>query len=68
MSIATRKASNLKLDGASYPYLMSPLRVGPLALPNRGVMGAMHTRLETLDRARERTHAFYRARSSTRFE
>ena len=33
-----------------YPHLLSPLQVAGVTLPNRMVMGAMHTRLETLDR------------------
>jgi 2,4-dienoyl-CoA reductase (NADPH2) len=45
------------------PHLLAPLRVGPLTLPNRTVMGAMHTRLETLDRPLERLAAFYAARA-----
>ena len=44
-------------------HLLSPLVVGGLALPNRIVMGAMHTRLETLDRPHERLAAFYAARA-----
>lgn len=46
-----------------FPHLLSPLQVGPLTLPNRIVMGAMHTRLETLDRAHERVAAFHAARA-----
>ena len=46
-----------------FPLLLSPLTVGGLHLPNRVVMGAMHTRLETLDRAHERLCAFYAARA-----
>jgi 2,4-dienoyl-CoA reductase (NADPH2) len=64
VSTATRSAPAAREpDGTQYSYLMSPLRVGGLTLANRGVMGAMHTRLETLDRAWERIYAFYRARS-----
>ncbi|MEB2398994.1 MAG: NADPH-dependent 2,4-dienoyl-CoA reductase [Alcaligenaceae bacterium] len=47
-----------------FPHLLSPLRVGSLTLPNRMVMGAMHTRLETLDRPRQRLAAFYVARAA----
>ncbi|HNU11183.1 MAG TPA: FAD-dependent oxidoreductase [Rubrivivax sp.] len=46
-----------------FPRLLSSLVVGGLALPNRIVMGAMHTRLETLDRPHERLAAFYAARA-----
>lgn len=47
----------------SFPHLLAPLAVGGVRLRNRLVMGAMHTRIETLDRARERLVAFYRARA-----
>ena len=33
-----------------YPSLFAPLRLGPLTLKNRIVMGSMHTRLECVDR------------------
>ena len=42
-----------------YPNLFRPLDLGFLTLPNRIVMGSMHTRLETLDRAAERVARFY---------
>lgn len=48
----------------TYPHLLSPLRVAGVDLPNRMVMGAMHTRLETLDRPHERLAAFYAARAA----
>jgi 2,4-dienoyl-CoA reductase (NADPH2) len=47
----------------SYPRLLEPLTVGPATLRNRIVMGAMHTRLETLDRPTERVAEFYAARA-----
>lgn len=47
----------------AFPHLLSPLRMGPLTLPNRLVMGAMHTRLETLDRPLQRLAAFYARRA-----
>lgn len=47
-----------------FPHLLSPLQVGALTLPNRMVMGAMHTRLETLDRPQQRLAAFYAARAA----
>ncbi|MEM5310136.1 NADPH-dependent 2,4-dienoyl-CoA reductase [Paraburkholderia sp. JHI869] len=50
-------------DRLSTP-LLSPLRIGATLLPNRMVMGAMHTRLETLDRPHERLAAFYAARAA----
>ena len=46
-----------------YPHLLAPLDLGFLRLRNRIVMGAMHTRLETLDRPVERLVAFYAARA-----
>ena len=55
---------NAPAPGASlYPTLLSPLAVGPLTLRNRAVMGAMHTRIETLDRPVERMVAFYAERA-----
>src|ERR1700674_4088225 len=42
-----------------YPHLFQPLDLGFMALPNRIVMGSMHTRLETLDRPMERIARFY---------
>jgi 2,4-dienoyl-CoA reductase (NADPH2) len=48
---------------SSYPHLLEPLAVGPLTLRNRMVMGAMHTRLETMDRADERLAAFFGTRA-----
>jgi 2,4-dienoyl-CoA reductase (NADPH2) len=52
-----------RVPNAGYPRLMSPLAVRNLRLRNRMVMGAMHTRLESMDRANERIKAFYRARA-----
>jgi len=46
-----------------YPHLLAHLDFGFLRLRNRIVMGAMHTRLETLDRPVERLVAFYAARA-----
>jgi 2,4-dienoyl-CoA reductase (NADPH2) len=47
----------------AYPNLLAPLDLGFLRLRNRIVMGAMHTRLETMDRPVERLAAFYAARA-----
>lgn len=47
-----------------FPHLMAPLQVGTHTLRNRIVQGAMHTRLETMDRPVERLTAFYRARAA----
>ena len=49
---------------ATFHRLLTPLTVGSTVLPNRMVMGAMHTRLETLDRPHERLAAFYAARAA----
>ncbi len=46
-----------------YPHLLSPIDVGALTLPNRVIMGSMHTLIERLDRVREREVAFYVARA-----
>ena len=46
------------------PHLLSPLRIAGVTLPNRMVMGAMHTRLETLDRPLQRLAAFYATRAA----
>ncbi len=48
---------------SAYPRLFTPLRIGPLTLANRIVMGSMHTRLEAADRPAERLAAFYAARA-----
>jgi 2,4-dienoyl-CoA reductase (NADPH2) len=48
---------------SAYPHLLAPLDLGFIRLRNRIVMGAMHTRLETLDRPAERLVAFYAARA-----
>src|SRR5262245_65967249 len=42
-----------------YPKLFQPLDLGFMTLPNRIVMGSMHTRLETMDRPLERIARFY---------
>jgi 2,4-dienoyl-CoA reductase (NADPH2) len=46
-----------------FPRLFAPLSLGNLTLPNRIVMGAMHTAIDHLDRPYERIRAFYRARA-----
>ena len=42
-----------------YPRLLEPAVIGNLRLPNRMIMGGMHTRLDTLDRPAERVAAFF---------
>ncbi len=46
-----------------YPHLLAPLEVRGITLPNRVVMGAMHTRLEALESGPERVAAFYARRA-----
>ena len=46
-----------------YPNLLSPLRLGPITLPNRVVMGAMHLGWETQAGGPERLAAFYAERA-----
>ena len=48
---------------SDFPNLLSPLHLPSVTLRNRIVMGAMHTRLETLDRPYERLAAFYATRA-----
>ncbi|MBM7365656.1 NADPH-dependent 2,4-dienoyl-CoA reductase [Gordonia hydrophobica] len=47
----------------AHPRLLEPLQIRDITVRNRMVMGAMHTRLETLDRPVERLVEFYRARA-----
>ncbi len=46
-----------------YPHLLSPLDLGFVTLPNRVLMGSMHTGLEALPNAGERLAAFYGERA-----
>ncbi len=46
-----------------YPTLFSPLAVGAITLPNRIIMGSMHTGLEAVPNASERLAAFYAERA-----
>lgn len=48
---------------SSFPRLLAPLDLGFTRLENRAIMGSMHTRLETLDRAEERIARFYAERA-----
>jgi 2,4-dienoyl-CoA reductase (NADPH2) len=47
----------------AFPHLLAPLDLGFTTLSSRAIMGSMHTRLETLDRAGERIVRFYAARA-----
>ncbi|WP_033295651.1 NADPH-dependent 2,4-dienoyl-CoA reductase [Amycolatopsis jejuensis] len=46
-----------------FARLLEPITIGSLRLPNRMVMGGMHTRLDTLDRPVERQMAFFARRA-----
>lgn len=45
-----------------YPHLFSPLDLGWMQLPNRIIMGSIHTGLEESRQNRERLKVFYRTR------
>lgn len=47
----------------AYPHLFTPIAAGPFTLPNRIVMGSMHTGLEGDRNAVSRIAAFYAARA-----
>ncbi|MEF3120778.1 NADPH-dependent 2,4-dienoyl-CoA reductase [Kocuria flava] len=47
---------------AAFPHLLSPLRLGATTLPNRVLMGSMHTGLEEREDGPERLAAFYAER------
>ncbi|MFI8750656.1 FAD-dependent oxidoreductase [Vreelandella lionensis] len=47
----------------AYPHLFRPLTVGHLTLPNRVLMGSMHTNLEEAPNGFERLTAFYAERA-----
>ncbi|MBW7852563.1 MAG: FAD-dependent oxidoreductase [Rhodospirillales bacterium] len=48
---------------APYPHLFAPLTVGRVALPNRILMGSMHTGLEEAEGGAERLAAFFAERA-----
>jgi 2,4-dienoyl-CoA reductase (NADPH2) len=48
---------------SAYPHLFRPLELGFLTLPNRIVMGSMHTQLESRPDGMERLAAFYAERA-----
>ncbi|MCS2609511.1 NADPH-dependent 2,4-dienoyl-CoA reductase [Halomonas dongshanensis] len=48
---------------AAYPHIFSPLQVGHLTLPNRVLMGSMHTNLEEAPDGFARLAAFYAERA-----
>jgi 2,4-dienoyl-CoA reductase (NADPH2) len=47
----------------TFPHLLQPLDLGFLTLPNRLLMGSMHTRLETLEDPARRIARFYAERA-----
>jgi len=47
-----------------YPNLFAPLSVGPLTLPNRILMGSMHTGLESAPGGHAKLAAFYAERAA----
>ena len=47
----------------AYPHLFQPLDLGFVTLPNRIMMGSMHTGLEDIGDAHHRMAAFYGARA-----
>ncbi|MCW5771496.1 MAG: FAD-dependent oxidoreductase [Rhodospirillaceae bacterium] len=47
----------------AYPHLFAPIAIGPVTLPNRLLMGSMHTGLEGERDAVPRIAAFYAARA-----
>ncbi|MBQ4826318.1 FAD-dependent oxidoreductase [Leisingera sp. HS039] len=46
-----------------YPMTFEPIELGHVTLPNRVIMGSMHTGLEEIDQTGERIAAFYAARA-----
>jgi 2,4-dienoyl-CoA reductase (NADPH2) len=48
---------------ALYPLLLSPIKVGAHTLPNRVIMGSLHTRLENEHDGVQRLAEFYAARA-----
>jgi len=48
---------------SAYPHLFAPLRVGRIELPNRILMGSMHTGLEAMRRGAAPLAAFYAERA-----
>jgi 2,4-dienoyl-CoA reductase (NADPH2) len=46
-----------------YPLMLSPIKVGAHTLPNRVIMGSLHTRLENEPDGVHRLAEFYAARA-----
>ena len=49
-----------------YPHLFTPLKLGPLLLPNRSLMGSMHTGLEEERGGFHKLAEFYKETSGRR--
>ena len=50
-------------SSSSFPHLFTPIKVGPHELPNRALMGSMHTNLEESADGLKRLAAFYAERA-----
>lgn len=59
----TANADTQSLTPAPYPHLLKPLDLGFMTLPNRVLMGSMHTGLEEHKNGFERMAAFYAERA-----
>lgn len=57
------KISGLAMTSAAYPHLFAPLSLGHVTLPNRAIMGSMHTGLEERPQGFERLAAYFRERA-----
>ena len=49
---------------SKYPHLLKPLDLGFTTLPNRTLMGSMHTGLEDVEGGYDRMAAFYAERAA----
>lgn len=61
--MAADPASTLQGRSSAYPRLFEPISLGGLKLPNRIVMGSMHTGFESLADGMEQLAAFYAERA-----
>ena len=63
INIVTLNNSKKVTPHKSYPLLFSPLKVGATTLPNRVIMGSMHTGLEEEKGGFKRLAKFYSERA-----
>ena len=63
INIVTLNNSKTVTHHKSYPLLFSPLKVGTTTLPNRVIMGSMHTGLEEVKGGFKRLAKFYSERA-----